>query len=188
MRKLLTVTMLLSVFLSVLTAVQVTETEDPLTTDIQMSADVPVYMYLSAIDYFEAGFITQPFDGSESPALSDEAVTLTLGNGGYASGSVYVYWVYATSDKVGMNISLSPLESVQNPGAYIDWQVDFGEGETVTPESENVQLVAFNEEADRFLSDSGYELLSIRTSESVDGKPADSYEGTITLEIVSLGQ
>lgn len=190
MRKFLMASIFLSVFLSVLTAEQVVETSDLLTSGTQMSAEVPVYMALQSIDYFEAGFITQPFDGTASPVLSNEAVSLTLGEGGYASGFVYVYWVYATSDKVGINISLSSLKSEQHPGTGIDWQVEFSEG-TVHSEAEPVQLVALNYAGERFLSGfKGDELLSIRTrtSESVDGKPADSYEGTITLEIVSLGQ
>lgn len=188
MRKFLMASIFLSVFLSVLTAEQVVETSKLLTSGTQMSAEVPVYMALQSIDYFEAGFITQPFDGTASPVLSNEAVSLTLGDGGYASGFVYVYWVYATSDKVGINISLSSLKSEQHPGTGIDWQVKFSGG-TVHSEAEPVQLVALNYAGERFLSGfKGDELLSIRTSESVDGKPADSYEGTITLEIVSLGQ
>lgn len=170
----------------------VSPTEEELNSGTAMTAQVPVTLNPSQINYFETGFITQPYYGKGSPSVSNDVLVLELGEDGYATGSIYVYWVYATSDNVAINLSISKLASDPDSGtsSKIGWSVSCN-GKTITsadsPEADSPeQIVQLNDGTGFKKGADGTTKLDITTTESVDGKPAVDYQGTITLKVVEV--
>ena len=189
MKKLILLSSALFIFLAGVYADTVAKTENELRPNTQLSAQLPVTLPLKEVNYFETGFIIEPFDGTGSPSVSNDPVNLTLNSEGTASGSVYVYWVYATSDKVSINMSISEMKAMSDSSsdvvsdAEIDWDVSCNDEKTAKP-GQPVLLVELND-GNSFTSGScGDYLLSIKTG-SVDDKLSANYEGIITLQIVS---
>ena len=204
MRRIVLISSFVFVFLFFASAAdQVVSTTAELNSGTAMTAQVPVTLNPSQINYFETGFITQPYSGEGSPSVSNDVLVLELGDDGYATGSIYVYWVYATSDNVAINLSISDLASAPDSSgtsSQIDWSVSCN-GKTITsadspeadspeadsPEADSPeQIVQLNDGTGFKKGANGTTKLDITTTESVDGKPAVDYQGTITLKVVEV--
>lgn len=194
MRRIVLISSFVFVFLFFASAAdQVVSTTAELNSGTAMTAQVPVTLNPSQINYFETGFITQPYSGDGSPSVSNDVLVLELGDDGYATGSIYVYWVYATSDNVAINLAISKLKSAPDSSgtsSQIDWSVSCN-GKTITsadsPEADSPeQIVQLNDGTGFKKGADGTTKLDITTTESVDGKPAVDYQGTITLKVVEV--
>ena len=205
MRRIVLISSFMFVFLFFASAADqvVSPTEEELNSGTPMTAQVPVTLNPSQINYFETGFITQPYYGKGSPSVSNDVLVLELGDDGYATGSIYVYWVYATSDNVAINLSISKLKSAPDSSgtsSQIDWSVSCN-GKTIasadspeedspeedSPEADSPeQIVQLNDGTGFKKGADGTTKLDITTTESVDGKPAVDYQGTITLKVVEV--
>ena len=194
MRRIVLISSFVFVFLFFASAAdQVVSTTAELNSGTAMTAQVPVTLNPSQINYFETGFITQPYSGDGSPSVSNDVLVLELGDDGYATGSIYVYWVYATSDNVAINLAISKLKSAPDSSgtsSQIDWSVSCN-GKTITsadsPEADSPeQIVLLNDGTGFNKGADGTTKLDITTTESVDGKPAVDYQGTITLKVVEV--
>ena len=194
MRRIVLISSFVFVFLFFASAAdQVVSTTAELNSGTAMTAQVPVTLNPSQINYFETGFITQPYSGEGSPSVSNDVLVLELGDDGYATGSIYVYWVYATSDNVAINLAISKLKSAPDSSgtsSQIDWSVSCN-GKTITsadsPEADSPeQIVQLNDGTGFKKGADGTTKLDITTTESVDGKPAVDYQGTITLKVVEV--
>ena len=194
MRRIVLISSFVFVFLFFASAAdQVVSTTAELNSETAMTAQVPVTLNPSQINYFETGFITQPYSGDGSPSVSNDVLVLELGDDGYATGSIYVYWVYATSDNVAINLAISKLKSAPDSSgtsSQIDWSVSCN-GKTITsadsPEADSPeQIVQLNDGTGFKKGADGTTKLDITTTESVDGKPAVDYQGTITLKVVEV--
>ena len=97
---------------------------------VKATADVSVDF--RNISYFEIGFLSSEYSGSGNLPLSNSAIAMEVGDDGVATGSVYVYWGYATNDYFNINLSIAPL--VSGNGDEIDLEAVV-KGETVTSES-----------------------------------------------------
>lgn len=188
MRRIVLISSFVFVFLFFASATDqvVSPTEKELNSGTPMTAQVPVTLNPSQINYFETGFITQPYYGKGSPSVSNDVLVLELGDDGYATGSIYVYWVYATSDNVAINLSISELASAPDSSgtsSKIDWSVSCN-GKTITSAAP-VQIVHLNYGTGFAKGADGTTKLDI-TTKSVDGKPAVDYQGTITLKVVEV--
>ena len=189
MRRIVLISSFMFVFLFFASAVdQVVSTTAELNSGTAMTAQVPVTLNPSQINYFETGFITQPYYGKGSPSVSNDVLVLELGDDGYATGSIYVYWVYATSDNVAINLSISDLASAPDSSgtsSQIDWSVSYEET-TITPTNGPVQIVHLNDGTGFAKGAVWMTKLDIKTTESLDGKPAVDHQGTITLKVVEV--
>lgn len=189
MRRIVLISSFVFVFLFFASAADqvVSPTEEELNSGTPMTAQVPVTLNPSQINYFETGFITQPYSGEGSPSVSNDVLVLELGEDGYATGSIYVYWVYATSDNVAINLSISKLASdpdSSGTSSQIGWSVSC-DGKTITSANLPVQIVHRND-GTGFKRAYWMTKLDIATTESLDGKPAVDHQGTITLEVVEV--
>lgn len=166
---------------------QVVSTTAELSSETAMTAQVPVTLNPSQINYFETGFITQPYSGDGSPSVSNDVLVLGLGDDGYATGSIYVYWVYATSDNVAINLSISDLASDPDSGTRSKIGLSVScDGKTINSADSPVQIVQLNDGTGFTKGADGMTKLDITTTESVDGKPAVDHQGTITLKVVEV--
>lgn len=190
MRRIVLISSFVFVFLFFASAAadQVVSSTAELNSGTAMTAQVPVTLNPSQIDYFETGFITQPYSGDGSPSVSNDVLVLELGEDGYATGSIYVYWVYATSDNVAINLSISDLASAPDSSgtsSQIGWSVSC-DGKTITSANSSVQIVHLND-GTGFTNGADWKTkLDITTTESLDGKPAVDHQGTITLKVVEV--
>lgn len=189
MRRIVLISSFMFVFLFFASAADqvVSPTEKELNSGTAMTAQVPVTLNPSQINYFETGFITQPYSGKGSPSVSNDVLVLELGEDGYATGSIYVYWVYATSDNVAINLSISELASDPDSGtsSKIGWSVSYN-GKTITSADSPEQIVQLNDGTGFKKGADGTKKLDITTTESLDGKPAVDHQGTITLKVVEV--
>ena len=189
MRRIVLISSFVFVFLFFASATdQVVSTTAELNSGTAMTAQVPVTLNPSQINYFETGFITQPYYGKGSPSVSNDVLVLELGDDGYATGSIYVYWVYATSDNVAINLAISKLKSAPDSSgtsSQIDWSVSCN-GKTITSADSPEQIVQLIDGTGFKKGADGTKKLDITTTESVDGKPAVDYQGTITLKVVEV--
>lgn len=164
------------------------ETTDLNSVDSSTSASVSkeLTMNTDRIDYFEIGFLSSPYAGTGAPAISSSTVELDLHDDGYASGSIYVFWSYATDDKFRIELSITDL-AFENQDS-IKWNVSALDNEINVVPSGKPYAWSFNEDS-RFSS--GLEkgvLLNLETTETVFDKLVGVYEGSITLTITSDGE
>ena len=170
MRRIVLISSFVFVFLFFASAAdQVVSTTAELNSGTAMTAQVPVTLNPSQINYFETGFITQPYSGDGSPSVSNDVLVLELGEDGYATGSIYVYWADPDSGS----------------SSKIDWSVSC-DGKTITSANSPVQIVHLNDGTGFAKGADWMTKLDITTTESLDGKPAVDHQGTITLEVVEV--
>lgn len=179
--------MIFSVFvLSAVNSVSYTDVEigqnglDSTYNGVKATADVSVDF--GRISYFEAGFLTSQYTGSGNLPLSNSDIVMNVGDDGIATGSVYVYWGYASNDYFNISLGVSPLTSEEDDEIALEATI----GET-TVTSETPYKWEFNTGEDgRYTS--AFEpgvLVEFKTAEAVYGEKAVDYTGTLTLTITT---
>ena len=147
---------------------------------VKATADVSVDF--KNISYFEIGFLSSEYSGSGNLPLSNSAIVMEVGDDGVATGSVYVYWGYATNDYFNINLSITDLGSEEGDEIGLEATV---EDETVTSESPYKWEFNTNNNG-RYTSEFNRGVIvDFKTTESVYGKKAVDYTGTLTLTITT---
>ena len=155
------------------------------TADNKTSAK-DVHLKLDGIDYFEAGFLTESYSGTGSPAISYDELPLAIDDDGRASGSIYIYWAYATNDKFHIDIGISDSLKTEDDQSSMEWTVT-GEGISLGKDNLTDEVASFNADGGFSSAMEKGKLLTISTVDTVYGKSADAHYGTITLSIVADG-
>lgn len=153
------------------------------------SAEKIVQLDVNKADYFEAGFVTEPYKGgapvfnpddSESNAIVLAADYNTL----IASSSVYVYWFYGTAQSLKLEIGCTPL--VSEAEESIPLEIAYG-GEKISSENPDDRMNVFSRaSSNNYTIDYGSTAPALQiTTGSLLGKNAGTYTGYITLYITN---
>ena len=153
------------------------------------SAEKEIQLNIGSIDYFEAGFVTEPYKGGSPVFVPDDKESNSIVlvpdfENLIAANSVYIYWFYGTTQSLKLKVGCTPL--ISETGDSISMNISYA-GSEISSEKPDARLDVLSKESsqnydiDYGSTDSALQI----TSGSLLGKSVGTYTGYVTLYITN---